>query len=48
MQATINGKSIADTEAHVADICTWQLGGKGIYLFTNLIHYNFFYSNARL
>lgn len=29
MAASINNRSIADTEAHVADICTWKLGGKG-------------------
>lgn len=28
--ASVSGKSISDTEAHVADICTWENGGKGI------------------
>lgn len=29
MYASINKQSIADTEAHVVDICTWKLGGEG-------------------
>jgi hypothetical protein len=29
MAATINNRSIADTEAHVADVCTRELGSKG-------------------
>lgn len=36
MKASINNKSIADTESHVADICTWQLGGKGIFIYFQL------------
>ena len=45
MAATVNNRSIADTEAHVADICTWQLGGKGnLFLFYLIIIIcNFFF-----
>lgn len=36
MHATINGLSIPDTEDHVADICTWERGSKGIVSFMKI------------